>query len=231
MTGPNAKDEWRSTVRVAGVLLFLLMTGCAVVDHPPRGNGAPVAGPAPSEAPGVTAASEKSVAPPEAAPQPPVPDALVAGPPKAPPKKPSDAPSVPPAARPPGTKAPGASATPAAAAIPAPPVSEASPQKKPAAPPLDLKALEARLRETDAIGMFTKIALKNQVDDLLDRFREHYASQVKTSIAELRSSYDRLLLKLLAALQDEDPDLARAIADSREPIWDILADPARFATL
>jgi hypothetical protein len=138
---------------------------------------------------------------------------------------------VPPAARPPGTKAPGASSTPASAAIPPPPVSEASPQKKPAAPPLDLKALEARLRETEAIGMFTKIALKNQVDDLLDRFREHYASQVKTSIAELRASYDRLLLKLLAALQDEDPDLARAIADSREPIWDILADPARFATL
>jgi hypothetical protein len=79
--------------------------------------------------------------------------------------------------------------------------------------------------------MFTKLALKNQVDDLLDRFREHYATQVKTPVAELRPPYDRLLLKVLAAVQDDDPGLARAIVDSREPIWDILADPARFATI
>ena len=79
--------------------------------------------------------------------------------------------------------------------------------------------------------MFTKIALKNQVEDLLDQFREYYAGKVKTSLAELRPPYDRLLLKVLALLQDEDPDLARAIVDSREPMWNILADPARFATL
>jgi hypothetical protein len=106
-----------------------------------------------------------------------------------------------------------------------------SPARQPAAPPLDLKTLVERLRETRAIGMFTKLALKNQVDDLLDRFREHYASQVNTPPAELRPPYDRLLLKVLAAVQDEDPDLARAIVDSREPIWDILADPVRFATI
>jgi len=79
--------------------------------------------------------------------------------------------------------------------------------------------------------MFTKITLKGQVEDLLDQFREYYAGKLKTSLAELRSPYDRLLLKVLALLQDEDPDLARAIVDSREPIWNILADPARFATL
>jgi len=79
--------------------------------------------------------------------------------------------------------------------------------------------------------MFTKIALKNQVEDLLDQFREYYAGKLKTSLAELRRPYDRLLLKVLALLQDGDPDLARAVVDSREPIWSILADPARFATL
>ena len=79
--------------------------------------------------------------------------------------------------------------------------------------------------------MFTKIALKNQVEDLLDQFRDYYAGKVKISLSELRPPYDRLLLKLLALLQDEDPDLARAIVASREPIWSILADPDRFATL
>ena len=48
---------------------------------------------------------------------------------------------------------------------PAPPV------VKPALPPpLDLKSLEIRLKETKAIGVFTKLALKKQIDDLLDRF-------------------------------------------------------------
>jgi len=124
-----------------------------------------------------------------------------------------------------------ASAAPAPTVAPAVPAAAAAPKKAPTAPPLDLTTLEARLRATDAIGMFTKIALKNQVDDLLDQFREHYAGKVRTSLAELRPAYDRLLMKVLALLQDDDPDLARAIVDSREPIWSILADPSRFATL
>ena len=122
-------------------------------------------------------------------------------------------------------------AAPAPAVAPAAPAVAAAPAKAPTAPPLDLAGLEARLRATDAIGMFTKITLKGQVEDLLDQFREYYAGKLKTSLAELRPPYDRLLLKVLALLQDDDPDLARAIVDSREPIWNILADPARFATL
>ncbi len=103
---------------------------------------------------------------------------------------------------------------------------------KPAATtPLNLTTLEKRLRETSAIGVFTKVALKNQVDDLLDRFRAHYQGRTKTSLAELRQAYDMLLLKVLSLLQDDDPTLARMIGLSREPIWGILADPVKFATL
>ena len=102
---------------------------------------------------------------------------------------------------------------------------------KPGAPPLDLTALETRLKETKAIGVFTKITLKNQVDDLLDQFRAYYQGRVKTTLAELRQPYDRLLLKVLSLLQDGDPELAHAIVTSRESIWGILTDPAKFATL
>jgi hypothetical protein len=102
---------------------------------------------------------------------------------------------------------------------------------KPGAPPLDLTALETRLKETKAIGVFTKIALKNQVDDLLNQFRAHYQGRINTTLAELRQPYDRLLLKVLSLLQDGDPELARAVVASREAIWGILADPAKFATL
>ena len=102
---------------------------------------------------------------------------------------------------------------------------------KPGAPPLDLTALETRLKETKAIGVFTKITLKNQVDDLLNQFRAYYQGRIKTTLAELRQSYDMLLLKVLSLLQDGDPSLARVVVASREAIWSILADPAKFATL
>jgi len=230
MRDATIREPSRRVVRVGGVLLSLWIAGCAGVEHPPAGSGAPEAAPAIPEAPVARAVPETAPSPPLAATPSPAPEAPVAVPPQVPPRKPSDAPSKPPAARPP-TKAPGASAT---AAIPAPsasPASDVSPPRPPQAPTLDLKALVERLRETKAIGIFTKLALKNQVDDLLDRFREHYATPVKASVADLRPPYDRLLLKVLAAVQDDDPDLARAIVDSREPIWDILADPARFATI
>ena len=96
---------------------------------------------------------------------------------------------------------------------------------------MDLKSLEARLKATPGIGLFTKLALKNQIDDLLAQFRAHYSGQRTSTLAELRQAYDRLLLKVLALLQDSDPPLARAIASSRESIWDILSNPARFAAV
>lgn len=103
--------------------------------------------------------------------------------------------------------------------------------KQVASPPLDLALLEKRLRETEAIGVFTKIALKNQVDDLLNKFRAYYQGRSRTTLAELRQPYDMLLLKVLSLLQDGDPGLAHAIVASRETIWGMLADPNKFATL
>ena len=118
---------------------------------------------------------------------------------------------------------------------PAPPVktqTPAPPLVKPAVPPpLDLKSLETRLKETKAIGVFTKLALKNQIDDLLERFRAFYQGRIKTSLVELRRSFDMLVMKTLALLQDADPPLAGALASSRESIWGILSDPAKFATI
>lgn len=100
-----------------------------------------------------------------------------------------------------------------------------------AAPSLDLKALEQRLRNTKAIGIFTKITLKNQVDDLLDEFEAFYKKKSKRSMQDLRRSYDLLLMKVLSLLQDKDQPLASAIVASREAIWGLLADPKTFASL
>jgi hypothetical protein len=104
-------------------------------------------------------------------------------------------------------------------------------QKPSTPPPLDLPALEKRLRETKAVGVFTKITLKNQVDDLVDQFRDYHRNQRKNSLDQLRQRFDMLLLKLLTLLQDEDPALARTIVASREAIWSILTDPVKFKTI
>ena len=103
------------------------------------------------------------------------------------------------------------------------------PAAKPKEPPLDLTSLESRLKDTKAIGIMTKISLKNQVDDLLNQFRAFYAGKLKTTLAELRRPYDLLVLKVLSLLQDADPSLAAAIVASREAIWGILSDPVKFA--
>ncbi|MGH8713711.1 MAG: hypothetical protein ACREYB_06870, partial [Casimicrobiaceae bacterium] len=102
--------------------------------------------------------------------------------------------------------------------------------KPQAPPPLDLKSLETRLKETKAIGVLTKLSLKNQVDDLLAQFREFYQGKLKITLAELRRPFDLLMLKVLSLLQDSDPQLAAAIVASREAIWGILANRAKFAS-
>jgi hypothetical protein len=105
------------------------------------------------------------------------------------------------------------------------------PAASPATPTLDLASLEQRLRDTRAIGVFTKLSLKNQVDDLLGDFRAFYkAAHVRPS-PELRQRYDLLLLKVLSLLQDGDPPLAAAISSSKEAIWSILADPDKLAKI
>jgi hypothetical protein len=155
--------------------------------------------------------------------------------PAAEPAAPATPPAEPAAAPAPGARlpAPRPAVKPAARAAP-PATSKAAPPvaKTPAAAPaLDLKTLEEQLRGTKAIGFFTKIALKNQVDDLLDRFREYHKGQAKLTMMELRRSYDLLMMKVLSLLQDEDQTLASAIVSSREAIWGVLADPTTFATL
>jgi hypothetical protein len=116
------------------------------------------------------------------------------------------------------------------AGIPDKPV-QRPPEKPQASSTLDLASLEERLRDTRAIGVFTKLSLKNQVDDLLGQFRAYHKKETQISLTELRQRYNLLLLKVLTLLQDNDAPLAAAIASSREAIWLILTDPAKFAKI
>jgi len=193
---------------VAALLAALLAVGCAGVKQSDTPSAPAVAPAAPTTpvAPGAAAVA--------------APTAPAA---TAPPPQPAASPA------PPGQAAAKPAVKPGAAA--APPSAKAAPVAKAAPPPLDLKSLETELRETKAIGVMTKLSLKNQVDDLLSQFRAFYQGKLKTTLAELRRPFDLLVLKLLSLLQDSDPALAAAIVMSREAIWGILSDRAKFASL
>ena len=109
--------------------------------------------------------------------------------------------------------------------------SQSSPGSGTATSTLDLNALEQRLRDTHAIGLFTKLSLKNQVDDLLAQFKAFHQGRSGVTLAQLRQKYEQLLLKVVSLLQDNDPSLASAVSSSREAIWGILTDPKTFANI
>jgi hypothetical protein len=247
----RVEEQLMPAIRIAGLLFTLLMAGCAGLEHVPAGEprqraATPAVAPEPVAAP-VTSMGEppQPAATPGAAvaPEPVVPAAATQKPPQtgatqsaAVDLKPKVPPSVPSAPRATGQPAAMTPAKVLASPVPTGQLSKKEsaapgPAKQDASPPLDLKSLETRLKETKAIGVFTKLALKNQVDDLLNQFRAYYQGRLKTTLAELRRPYEMLLLKVLALLQDTDPPLAGAIVASREAIWGILADPAKFATI
>jgi hypothetical protein len=220
----------RTQGAIAGLLCLLLAAACAGVKSPPSDTqaqstappaGAAIIAPSPSPAP---------------APSPPTP--VVTTPSGAAVLEPATPPVAPPTASQsaPKAAAPAAKAPPGAVSKPV--VAEAAKKEgaaadvaKKASSTLDLKSLEQRLKDTSAIGVLTKISLKNQVDDLLDQFRAFYQGNLKTTLSDLRRSYDLLVLKVLALLQDSDPSLASAIVASREAIWGILADRVKFETI
>ena len=229
ITIDSAEISWiaiRAPSGIAGLLCLLLAVGCSIVKSPPSEAPTPQIATLPSVVEPVARVPSPAPSPPtEAQPQSSLPPAEAAR--VAPAPSPAPVPSLPtPAAKPPPAVAPKPSvAEPAKKERTVPDIAKQAPAS------LDLKALEQRLKDTNAIGVLTKIALKNQVDDLLDQFRAFYQGKLKTTLSELRRSYDLLVLKVLSLLQESDPSLASAIVASREAIWGILADRARFETI
>ena len=197
---------------------------------PPVSAPAPAAPPAaaprataPAEVPAPTAASAAAAATPAPAPAPPRTSSAVpaarSGPPEAKPST-STAKVTAPSAGPAASSAPGAG-----------PVAAAPAARTASVAALDLKGLEQRLRDTHAIGVFTKLTLKNQVDDLLTEFKSFHQGRRGITLTQLRQQYEVLLLKVISLLQNDDPSLAGAVSSSRDAIWGVLTDPQKFANI
>lgn len=201
-----------------GLIGLLFVTACTHLTE----QAAP---PAPVMSSGAEATASGAVAPPQEAAKPLAKQAVatpvIVQPPQRQTRKPAPAAQATALVVPPAKPSPGEERT--------APAADSKRVDKPAvALGMDLASLEQRLRDTHAIGVFTKLSLKNQVDDLLDSFRAYYGGRSNTTLAALRQRYDLLLMKVLTVVQDGDPPLATAIAASRNALWGILADREKF---
>jgi type IV secretory pathway VirB10-like protein len=150
---------------------------------------------------------------------------------------------IPPAAEPaptpatrPATPKPAPRPAPAESAAPAPevaPGTQARPEPEPAPgtarEPLDLDGLAQRLQQSHAIGVFTKLKLKNEFDDLLEDLRALREGRSGATLADLRERYDLLLMKVIALLDGRDTELSHDLLASRDEIWTSLRQHATLA--
>jgi len=95
----------------------------------------------------------------------------------------------------------------------------------------DLNALVSRISQSKALGLFTKLSLKHDVDGLLENVRKYHDGSGDGSLEQLRERYDVLVHKLMILLQEKDGELAKSIDDGRDKLWAMLSDHEKFASI
>lgn len=95
----------------------------------------------------------------------------------------------------------------------------AAPAKK-----LDLDTLIERLKQTQAIGVLTKLVLRSDVNDLIDEVRRYKRTKgTESQLERIKAHFNGLLLKVLTLLND-DPKLAQDIQRARDNLWQHLME-------
>lgn len=93
---------------------------------------------------------------------------------------------------------------------------------------LDLNDLTQRITDTKAVGLFSKLSLKKDVDKLEKDLRDYHAGGGSQTLDALKERYDLMVHNLLVMVQDKDSRLADDIVAARDPLWERLADVDEF---
>lgn len=93
---------------------------------------------------------------------------------------------------------------------------------------LDLKSLKKGLRATEAVGTFTKLALKTRYDALIGDFREFHRAN-SGNLDALRGRFEELLGETLELLRAGDPPLFRRLSRAHADLWRLLSNPVEFS--
>ena len=88
----------------------------------------------------------------------------------------------------------------------------------------NLDILIARLKETDALGVFTKLALKGDVEEIIEMAHEYQSLAALPELQSAREQFDGLVLKTITLLNDKDPNLAADIYQARDLVWESILE-------
>jgi len=93
---------------------------------------------------------------------------------------------------------------------------------------VDLQLLGDMLADTRAIGLFTKLSLKKDIEKVLSRLSKFHDGKSKFTLEQLEEQYDLLLMKIAIHLQDNDLTLHTHLCNAWLVIWEDLRDFDRF---
>ena len=88
----------------------------------------------------------------------------------------------------------------------------------------NLDILITRLKETDALGVFTKLALKGDVEEIIEMAHEYQSLAALPKLQSVRERFDGLVLKTITLLNDKDPDLAADMYQARDLVWESILE-------
>jgi len=85
-----------------------------------------------------------------------------------------------------------------------------------------------RFTHTEAIGVFTKLSIKNNVTRLNQSFGLYHQGKRPPNIEELKERYDLMVQEMIVLVQNKDPELAKDLYAARLLLWSYLADPEKY---
>ena len=87
---------------------------------------------------------------------------------------------------------------------------------------VSMEVLKQRLKNSNAIGMFSKLEIRSDIVGLADDIHRYRTQGVLESrLGEVRNDFDGLIVKIVKMLE-ADPVLSRDIYAGRESIWSSL---------
>jgi hypothetical protein len=96
---------------------------------------------------------------------------------------------------------------------------------------VDLSMLTIALTNTKAVGVFTKLRLKKDINKLLARFDDWHNGKSKFTLDQLEEQYNLLLMKIAALIHDKDLALHQKLCNAWAEIWLDLKDPEKFSQM
>ncbi len=92
----------------------------------------------------------------------------------------------------------------------------------------DLGALETKIRDTDAIGLFSKISLRYEIWSLIDEMARLHEGKSTVRLDKQKQNFERLIDSAVVMLRQGDISLAEEVEGSRDAFWQILKSPEKL---